>query len=383
LSIIPAAYSGTFRQKVKESFMRIFPLQALTLDEAIEKQFALVHVITRHFSGTEFLSCGDLGLVPSLGRPRSTAAVEAVLADFFGQEDATLLRGAGTASIREALEAAFVSGSSVLIHDAPLYPTTRRSFEALGLKTVAADFNNTEKTGRIYKESGASGALVQLARQKPDDSYDYKETIAALKAVHPDKPVISDDNYVVMKVPRIGCEAGADLSCFSLFKLLGPEGIGCVTGKKVYVEKIRGGHYSGGVQVQGHEALEALRSLVYAPAALAIQARVCEEVVRRLCSGEVPGVKDAFVVNAQSRVIIVELEKPNAPAVLQRAERLGAAPYPVGAESRYEITPLFYRVSNTFLKSDPSLASRMLRINPMRSGADTVLGILRRALRED
>jgi hypothetical protein len=363
--------------------MRTFPLPALTLDEALEKQFALVKAITRHFTGTEFLSGGDLGLAPGLGRPRSTAGAEAALADFFGQEDAVLLRGAGTGSIREALQAVFAPGSLVFIHDAPVYPSTRTSLEALGLKTIAADFNCPAESAAAYKSSGAAGALVQLARQKPDDSYDYEELIAAFKAALPDKPVITDDNYVAMKVPRIGCEAGADLSCFSLFKLLGPEGIGCVTGKKVYVEKIRGGHYSGGAQVQGHEALEALRALVYAPAALAVQARVCDEVVKRLCSGGVPGVKDAFVVNAQSRVIIVELEKPNAPEILKRAEALGAAPYPVGAESRYEVTPLFYRVSGTFLKSDPSLASRMLRINPMRAGADTVLDILRQAVRED
>ncbi|MDR2259270.1 MAG: aminotransferase [Treponema sp.] len=363
--------------------MRTFPLPALTLDEAIEKQFALVKAITGHFSGAEFLSTGDLGLVPGLGRPRSTAGAEAVLAEFFGQEDAVLVRGAGTGSIREALQAAFFPGASVFIHDAPPYPTTKASFEALGLKTIAADFNNPAERGGAYKRSGAHGALVQLARQKPDDSYDYEDLIASLKAALPDKPVITDDNYAVMKVPRIGCEAGADLSCFSLFKLLGPEGLGCVAGKKIYVEKIRGGHYSGGVQVQGHEAMEALRALVYAPAALAIQARVCDEVVNRLCSGEVPGVSNAFAANAQSRVIIVELEKPDAPEVLKRAERFGAAPYPVGSESRYEITPLFYRVSGTFLKSDPSLISRMLRINPMRSGADTVLDILRRAMRGD
>ncbi|MDR1210949.1 MAG: aminotransferase class V-fold PLP-dependent enzyme [Spirochaetaceae bacterium] len=363
--------------------MRTFPLPALTLDEALKKQFALVRAVTRHFSGTEFLSGGDLGLAPGFGRPRSTAGAEAVLADFFAQEDAVLVRGAGTGAIREALRAAFTPGAQVFIHDAPPYPTTGVSIEALGLTTIAADFNHPSEAGAAYKRSDAAGALVQLARQKPDDSYDYEDLIARLKAALPDKPVISDDNYAVMKVPRIGCEAGADLSCFSLFKLLGPEGIGCVTGKKIYVEKIRGAHYSGGVQVQGHEAMEVLRSLVYAPAALAVQARVCDEAAARLCSGEVSGVKDAFVVNAQSRVIIVELEKANAPEVLKKAERYGAAPYPVGSESRYEVTPLFYRVSGTFLKSDPSLASRMLRINPMRAGADTVLDILRQAVGEE
>jgi hypothetical protein len=129
--------------------------------------------------------------------------------------------------------------------------------------------------------------------------------------------------------------------------------------------------------------MDALRSLVYAPVALAIQAGVCGELVKRLLAAEIPGVKDAFVVNAQSRVVIVELEKASAEDVLKRAERFGAAPYPVGSESRYEIAPLFYRVSGTFIKSDPSLASRMIRINPMRAGADTIMDILRRSIGEE
>jgi hypothetical protein len=362
--------------------MKTFPLPALSLDQAIKRQFALVDAIAAHFPGADFLSAGDRGLVPGLGRPKATAGVEAVLADFFGQEDAVLVRGAGTGAIRSALTAAFAPGDSVFIHAAPVYPTTAATFQAMNLQTAGADFNDIAAAAEAYRLSGAEGALAQLARQKPDDSYDYTLLIPALKAVFPEKPLVTDDNYAVMKVPQIGCQAGADMSCFSLFKLLGPEGIGCVTGKKTYIEKIRASHYSGGVQVQGSEAMEALRSLVYAPVALAIQAGVCDEVVKRLCAGEVPGVKDAFVVNAQSRVIIVELAGIEAPEVLRRAGQFGAAPYPVGSESRYEICPLFYRVSGTFIKSDPALASRMIRINPMRSGADTILKILRRSLEE-
>ena len=360
--------------------MKTYPLPTLTLTEATKKQFALVDAITRHFPGTDFLSAGDRGLVPGLGRPRATALTEETLADYFGQEDAVLVRGAGTGSIRSALTAAFSSSDHIFIHSAPPYPTTKVSFDAMNLQTVAADFNDIPAAETAYRNSPASGALVQLARQKPDDSYDYTKLIPALKKVFPQKPVITDDNYAAMKVPKIGCQTGADMSCFSLFKLLGPEGIGCVTGKRMYIEKIRASHYSGGVQVQGPEAMEALRSLVYTPVALAIQAQVCEEVVRRLLAKEIPGVKDAFVVNAQSRVIIVELEEAKAPAAIELAQNFGAAPYPIGSESRYEIVPLFYRVSGTFIKSDPSLASRMIRINPMRSGPDTILNILRRSI---
>ncbi len=362
--------------------MKSVPLPAIGLDEAIATQFRLVDTIARHFPGADFLSNGDVGLVPGVGKPRSTRAVEETLADFFGAEDAVLVRGAGTGAIRSALAACVSPGSDLFVHAAPPYPTTASTCAAMGLRLVEADFNEIEAAARSYAASGAAGALVQLARQKPDDSYDFARVIAALKSAAPGRPVVTDDNYAVMKVPRIGCQCGADLSCFSLFKLLGPEGVGCVTGKAAHTARIAEANYSGGGQVQGREALEALRSLVYAPVALAIQASVCAEVEARLKAGEVPGVRDAFVANAQSRVVIVELDKPVAPAVLERAAALGAAPYPVGAESRYEIAPLFYRVSGTFLRSDPSLGARMIRINPMRAGAETVVSILRRALAE-
>jgi len=37
---------------------------------------------------------------------------------------------------------------------------------------------------------------------------------------------------------------------------------------------------------------------------------------------------------------------------------------------------MFYRVSGTFRKIDPTLDERMVRINPNRSGAQTVIRIL-------
>lgn len=59
---------------------------------------------------------------------------------------------------------------------------------------------------------------------------------------------------------------------------------------------------------------------------------------------------------------------------------LGAASHPVGCESIYEFAPMIYRVSGTFRAQDPTLEHRMIRINPLRSGADTVIRILREAL---
>lgn len=98
---------------------------------------------------------------------------------------------------------------------------------------------------------------------------------------------------------------------------------------------------------------------------------------------QLAGVKDAFLANAQSKVLIVELEEPRAQAVIREAEKLGALPNPVGAESKYELAPMFYRVSGTFRQEDPTRLDRMIRINPNRSGPKTILRILESALQAD
>ena len=85
------------------------------------------------------------------------------------------------------------------------------------------------------------------------------------------------------------------------------------------------------------------------------------------------------MANAQSKVLLVEFEENVAEKIIEAAQTLGALPNPVGAESKYEIPPLFYKVSGTFLKTDPTLKERMIRINPNRSGAETIIRILEKA----
>ena len=77
---------------------------------------------------------------------------------------------------------------------------------------------------------------------------------------------------------------------------------------------------------------------------------------------------------------MVQLEEEIAEEVILSAETFGAAPNPVGAESKYEFVPMFYRVSGTFKAADKSLERTMVRINPMRSGADTVIKILKKSI---
>jgi hypothetical protein len=126
--------------------------------------------------------------------------------------------------------------------------------------------------------------------------------------------------------------------------------------------------------------MDVLKGLTYAPVSLAISAETTQRVYKDLNNQAVNGVKQATIANAQSKVLLIELEEPIAKDVLEAAKGLGAAPHPVGAESKYEIVPMFYRVSATFLESDPTLEKRMIRVNPMRSGPKTVLRILSEAI---
>lgn len=360
--------------------METYPLKSLSIKEAVSFQFRMVDCITKEFEGSQIITRGDLGVIPGFNEPITTVKAEKVIARFFDAQASMFVRGAGTSAIRYALFACTKPGSKVLVHKAPMYETTKASFEMMSLQAIEADFNNLDEIDQVMNENpDIASALVQYTRQKLDDSYDMEDVITRIKKIRK-IPVVTDDNYAVMKVEKIGSQCGADLACFSCFKLLGPEGIGCVVGSAEYISKIRELHYSGGSQTQGFEALDALRGLVYAPVALAIQAEQTTEIVDKLNSGYISGVERAFVANAQSRVVIVSLKEEIAEAVLKEAEVLGAAPNPIGAESKYEMAPMFYRVSGTMRASDPKATTKMIRINPMRSGSDTVLRILKEAI---
>lgn len=361
--------------------MKTYPLKCLSLEEATALQFRVVDCICKEFSGHEILSRGDLGLVSGHGQPITAMKAEKAISRIFNSQSALLVRGAGTGAIRYALFSVIKAGGTLLLNTAPVYPTTQSTIEMMGLHTVRADFNNPEDVRRVMAaHPEIDAALVQHTRQSMTDTYDLKDIISVIQETG-NIPIITDDNYAVMKVAKIGSQCGADLSCFSTFKLMGPEGIGCVVGKKTYINRLKRHLYSGGSQTQGHEALDVLRGLVYAPVSFAIQAQVIDHLVKRLQDGELPGIRDAFVANAQSRVLLVEFEKPIAEAVLKEAEVLGAAPRPVGAESKYELVPMFYRVSGTFRETDPEITKRMIRINPMRGGEETVLRILKEAMK--
>ena len=360
--------------------MEVFPLHQMGLEEAKQKQFELVDAICKEFSGTQFLNLGDLGVPQPLNKPIQTEKVEKVLATFFHSEKVLLVTGAGTGAIRCGLAALLPPSGTVLVHKAPIYPTTLTTLKGRNTRIVEADFNDCDDIRKVMSKERVDCALIQYTRQKPDDRYKMKEVIDTIKE-QKDIPIITDDNYAALKVTFIVAEQGADLSAFSAFKLLGPEGVGILVGKEKYINAIDKFNYSGGSKVQGWQAMEVLRNLVYTPVALAIQAEENEKIIVQLRKERLPEIKDVFIANSQSKVIIVEFFHDIAEDVLKEAEALGAAPHPIGSESKYEVIPMFYRVSGTYRQYDPTFEKRMIRINVMRSGSETVIRILKESIK--
>lgn len=178
-----------------------FPLATIPVDEAMARQFRLIEYTAAHFTGEELFNA-DAGVVPGLGRPRTTAKAEAVLADFFGAEDAAFVQGAGTGAIRAALNAAVTAGDPLLIHKAPVYRTTEVTLRGIGVRTEEVDFNDLG----ALREALASGrfrwAYVQHTRQRLGDSYDPGEVLAVCRAAG--VRTVVDDNYAVLRVPASG-----------------------------------------------------------------------------------------------------------------------------------------------------------------------------------
>lgn len=359
--------------------MNQFLLQSMTLTQAQQMQFRLTEAIAQEFTGHEFFQFGQVGIDPRYNKPEITARIERVLARFFDAEGCVLVRGAGTGALRLAMQAALRPEESLLLHRAPVYPTTMNTIESLGLKIIYADFNDESSIADKLRHYSVKGVLLQHTRQCLEDVYDLSSVIRIVKS-QGDVPVITDDNYAVMKVEGVGVQLGADCSCFSSFKCLGPEGIGVLLGSQTLIRQVEKLNYSGGSKVQGNEAFQVLSGLVQAPVLMAVQSQVVDQLVQELAQESWPEIKNVIAANMQSKVLLIEFHRPVAKRVLAEAEKLGAAPYPVGAESRYEILPMFYRVSHTLLSSVSEAETRMIRINPMRAGTELVKSILRSAL---
>jgi hypothetical protein len=352
------------------------PLATMSVDEAVDEQFRLVETIARHFPKDHLLAEGDLGVAEPHGRPASTTAVESCLADFFRAEDAVLVMGAGTGALRSAFFAVMPPAGTLVRHVSPVYETTAVTLRAMGVSETVVDFHSL---GDLADRLPVDAALVGHSRQRLQDRYELAALIPQLRRLIGEAPIIMDENYAVLKVARLGVELGADLSTFSAFKLFGPPGVGVVVGATRFIDRIRQDNRSGGCQVQGNLAVEVLRGMVHVPVQAALQTKVAREVAARLDGGEVPGITSAVMTNNAETIVLARLSEPVAPAFIAAAGTAGAATHPVGAESRYELVPLVYRVSKALLAEDPANREWLIRINPNRGGADHCLAILRTA----
>lgn len=359
--------------------MKTYPIKTLNITEATELQFKLIECITNEFTGKEILNLGDLGVVQPNNKPNMTLKVEKVLAEFFQTEDALLVRGAGTGALRYCMFSLLSKDKNIIVHDAPIYPTTKTTLDIIGANIHKIDFNDLQKLEKSLENTNVELALIQYSRQKPSDSYSYEKVVNLFDKYN--ITIITDDNYAALKISKLGASICNGVSTFSSFKLQGPEGIGVIVGSKNIIKDIKNMNYSGGSQVQGYEAHEVLRGFISAPVSLAIQSNEVDELKRKLIEKNIDCIKNVFVANAQSKVCIVEFTSELSEDLIIECEKLGAACNPVGAESKYEFVPMIYRVSSTFSTSDSEFAKRSIRINPMKSSSDTIIKILERGIK--
>lgn len=364
----------------------------MSLEEAIATQFRLVDSI-QHVLGSDDIFTEDYGQVRALatvgfgggGRPRSTAAVEETLGHFFGAGEAILVQGAGTGSIRAMLNAGLEPGQSVVLHSEHPYKTTRPAMTHMGLELHQVDFNDREELERALSTVAPAGLYVQHVPQGLGDDHEITQVIESGRRIGgEDLAILVDDNYAVMRSRSIGVQMGATASAFSLFKLLSPVQIGCVIGPPDLVASIRRDLSSAGCQVQGPAAMAALRMLVYAPVALAIQNDTVVKTTARINElveeGGIPFVRGAVAAQPGIRCVVVVFDEPVAEAFVRSAWRNGSPSQSVGEEAQPEVVPLFTYLTSTFLKGMPGLERHAVRINPMRGGPEAIMRVLKAAL---
>ena len=253
----------------------------------------------------------------------------------------------------------------------------------MGLRLAPVDLNDAGALRARLREAAADALYVQTVPHQVGDVYDPGEVVAAAKE-DLNIPVLVDDNYAAMRSQRLGVQLGADASAFSLFKLLARFNIGCVVGSGEIVARVRRDLSSAGCQVQGSDAMDALRALVYAPVALAIHNQVVEEATgainRLVADGELPHLSGAVPAQTGMRCVVLVFERPLAQAFLRSAWRNGSPSRSVGEEARFDVLPLFTTLASTFVRATPELGDFAVRVNPLRGGTETILRVLRAAL---
>jgi hypothetical protein len=363
----------------------------MPLAEAVAAQFRLVDVM-QSVMGSDAALTEDFGQARALGtldfgaggRPFATARVEETISAYFGVADAVLVAGAGTGAIRAMINAALEPAQAMVLHRAPLYKTVDPVARHMGLQLIPSDFNDAESLGTELRSGAPAALYLQHVPQQLADRWQPAEVIGLARESAPGIQILADDNYAVMRVPRLSVQLGADASAFSMFKLLSRANIGCVLGSKLLVARIRRDLSSAGCQVQGPDAMQALRSLVYVPVALALQDQAVVEAAECInalvAEGGLDGVAGAVAAQPAIRSVVLVFAQPVAEEFLASAWRHGSPSRSVGEEAAPEVLPLFTYLTGTFLRGSPGLERWCVRANPMRGGPDAVLRVLRAAL---
>ncbi|GAH54334.1 unnamed protein product, partial [marine sediment metagenome] len=237
------------------------PLKQPSLEQAIQMQFKLVEILRKHFNGRELMVEGDYGHqyigevegLPVYKHSAYTTKVEEVLGEFFGRK-AILVWGAGTGANRMLFMAAVRPGDRVILDE--IYASTGATMRAMNLDVVQVNYDNLNELKKAIDEKTK---MVHVIHGRGFKRFDPKKVIDTVRSTKHNPLISFDENYVAMRVPKIGTQLGADLSAFSLQKLLGPEGIGVIIsgterGDKV-IDRI---HWlesaGGGSMVQGPDA---------------------------------------------------------------------------------------------------------------------------------
>lgn len=377
--------------------IKTHPLKQMTLEEAVQMQFKLVDIIGKYFNGKELVRAGDFGhpridvikegvLTSTWCHPEYTIKVEKVLAEFFGAKEATLVWGGGSGAFHRLFIGALNPGDKIILDDTNPYPTVFPPIRAMDLRIVRVDMDNPNELKKAIDEKTKAVWITHANFLK---DYYAADVISVIKSTEYDPLIMVDENYVAMRVDKIGIQLGADISTFSLYKLLGPANVGVILGAEgkgaKVVEQIRRDDVSSaGLMVQGPDAMGCLKHIALAPVMLAIHKNVVDEICERLNKGEVNGVDWAVSFSAPSLTAYVKLKEPIAKKVYEVAPKYGSYDRPIGAEGIDEITfRISYHVENPPEKLRKYLPNNYcITLRPYRAGPATCLNALRKCIEE-
>ena len=217
------------------------------------------------------------------------------------------------------------AGDPLLIHRAPVYRTTARHPARPGRAGRRGGLQRSAGAARGARVGAVSAGRTSSTPGSASPTPTTRATVLAACRAAGVRTVV-DDNYAVLRVPGVRGRAGRRRLLLLAVQAARPGGRRRRRrARRTWWSGCARDNYSGGGQVQGHQALDALRALTHVPVMWAVQSRVAAEVAGRLAAGEVPGVAE---VRARQRAGPVSAGAPGparSPARC-RPPRHGTAP---------------------------------------------------------